>query len=75
MIPPLNPVSGSSNVAATGHDGKALYLRFHRPKGTVLYRYDGFPAKLHREMLKSDSLGAFFHRHVKNAYRGVKVEE
>ncbi len=68
-------VDGSSNVAATGHDGKSLFVRYRRKAGTALYHYPGVPGKLHEEMQKSESVGEFIHRNIRNFYPGVRIIE
>jgi dUTP pyrophosphatase len=62
IIPNLVPVD-STNLAAVGHDSKStLYLRFK--KGDV-YSYTGVTFKTFLEMLMAESVGKYFHAHIK----------
>ena len=68
-IPPMQPIQ-SSNIAAAGHDGEALYVQF-RNGGT--YRYQTAGPELHAALLIAASPGAYFHQHIKSVHQGEKV--
>ncbi len=68
-LPTMTPVT-SSNIAAVGHDGDALYVQF--TNGTT-YRYPGAPAEHHEGLTKTDSPGRYFHHFVKGAHAGDRV--
>ena len=67
--PPMLPVQ-SSNIAAVGHDGQALYVQF-RNGGT--YRYGTVGIDVHAALLASKSPGAYFHQHIKSMHHGEKM--
>ena len=60
----------SSNIAKAFHDGTDLYLLFN--SGAV-YRYENVPEHLYHSLGAAPSVGSFFHKFVKNAYRYNKV--
>lgn len=64
--PELTPLK-SSNIAAVGHDGEALYVQFRSGK---TYSYPGVDAAHFRAMIETDSPGSYFHKHVKSAHAG-----
>jgi hypothetical protein len=75
----MTPVE-SSNVAAVGHDGHALWVRFKdrtTKKGEVrpggVYRYPTAGPEHHTGMLAAESVGEYLHRHIKGAHEGEKV--
>jgi hypothetical protein len=79
MPPEMTPVE-SSNLAAVGHDGTALWIKFKdstnkkgevRPGGT--YRYPTASAALHAGLLSAPSAGQYFHQQIKPAHQGERV--
>ncbi len=70
----LTPVK-SSNVAAVGHDGTALYVQFHGSKGKppVLYRYPTAGKEHHEAMLATDSPGRYVLDRIRNHHAGERV--
>lgn len=68
----LTPVK-SSYIDAIGHDPSNNQLQVQFKDGST-FIYDGVPAKVHADMLKSDSIGSFFHAKVKTNYTGKKLE-
>jgi hypothetical protein len=68
-LPEFKPVK-SSNVAAVGHDGDALYVKFH--SGDI-WRYPGVSTDEHQQLLTAQSVGSHYHRNVKAKYSGTKV--
>lgn len=65
-LPTMTPVT-SSNIAAIGHDGEHLYVRFTSGK---TYRYADVPAADHEAFANADSHGRHFNDHIKNSYTG-----
>lgn len=74
-LPTLVPIEGSSNIHSIGHSGSSLFVRFLRKDGTVLYRFNGVTEKDYQAILKADSVGKHFHRHIRVHFPGVKIEE
>lgn len=68
--PVLTPIKASSNIAAVGHDGSALYVQFH---GGGLYRYPTAGADLHQAFLAAESAGKYFHQNIKPHHKGEKL--
>jgi hypothetical protein len=60
----LQPIHGSSNIAATGHDPdtNTLYVQFHSGK---VWGYEGHDAAAHRRLRAAPSVGGHFHAHIK----------
>jgi hypothetical protein len=69
-IPTLTPVT-SSNIAAVGHDGDALWIRFH---GGRLYRYPGVGREHHEGLIASDSPGRYLVDRVRHFAKAERVE-
>lgn len=62
----------SSNISHIGYDGGTLTIRF---KSGDEWQYNGVPAGVHDEMLKAESIGGFFHRHIRGKYEAKKRED
>jgi hypothetical protein len=66
----------SSNIEAIHHEGTTLSVRF---KGGGIWDYADVPAGVHAEMLarheRGESVGQFFHQHVKCRYEAKKREQ
>jgi len=62
-IPTLTPVT-SSNIKAVGHDPatNTLYVQFFT---NTTYSYRPVSAQTAADMLAAESVGKFFHRHIK----------
>jgi hypothetical protein len=68
-LPAMTAVA-STNIHSVGHDGSALFVRFH-DGGT--YRYPGVGAEHHDAMLKAESPGRYFANKIRDRHRGGKV--
>jgi KTSC domain len=64
-LPSLTPVK-SSNIASIAHRDGKLFVKFIG--GNSVYEYEGVPAKVHEDLLASDSVGRHFAHHVKGKY-------
>ncbi len=73
-LPTMQPVK-SSNVAAVGHSGDALYVQFHGRNGTLgpIYRYPTAGRAVMDEMLASPSIGRYVQTALRGAHRGELV--
>ena len=71
-LPPMTDIK-SSNIAAVGHDGEALYIRFHGKGGPSTYRYPTAGGEHHDGLVNAPSAGGYFHQFIKFAHRGEKV--
>jgi hypothetical protein len=60
----------SSNIDSIGHDGTALYVKFH---GGATYRYRTVDRNLFDELMKAESAGRFFHQYIKSIHLGDKL--
>lgn len=65
----MTPVK-SSNIAAAGHDGESLWIKFLN--GT-LYRYPTAGADLHKGLLAAESAGQYFHQRIKSIHKGERI--
>jgi len=70
-LPEMKPVS-SSNIAKVGFkpEEKELYVEFN---SKTVYKYEGVSQEKHDEMVKADSVGCYFNKHVKKFYPYTKV--
>ena len=68
-MPEMTPVTNSSNIAAIGHDGEALWVEF-ASGGT--YSYPGVPVATMLALQSAPSPGSFFFRHIKKRYEHRK---
>ena len=71
----MKDIVGSSNIKAIDHKDGTLTVHFHN--GTA-YDYVNFPAALHDKWMEAyesgESVGSFFHKHIKPHYEGKKRE-
>jgi hypothetical protein len=69
----MQPLDGSSTIAATGHDAKSETLRIQFHSGGV-YDYSGVPAEKHAALRNAASAGKHFHRHIRGKHTFLQVE-
>jgi hypothetical protein len=71
----MKMIEGSSNIEAISHENGTLSVRF---KGGATYDYMNFPASLHDKWMEAyesgESVGSFFHEHIKPHFEGQKRE-
>lgn len=66
----LKPVE-SGNIAAIGHDGKDLGVRF---KSGGEYRYADVPEDVYKEIVAAKSIGGAFHKKIiSGPYKASKI--
>lgn len=70
-LPELKDFAKSSNIAAIGHAGTDLFVKFK--SGGAVWKYTGVSPELHAEMVGSDSVGSFLQRRIKPNHPGEKV--
>jgi hypothetical protein len=63
----------SSNIDAIGYDEKTKELHVKFAASGKTYSYPGVDSDLHRRLLGSESVGSFFHRHIKGKFDGTLV--
>ena len=63
----------SSNIASVGYDAssKTLEVEFHSGS---LYEYFGVPKEIYDGLMKAESHGSYFHRHIRDKYRYRKIQ-
>lgn len=71
MTMPAMKAVTSSNIDAVGHDGDALYVRF---KSGGTWRYPTANQGHMEAMVAADSPGGYFHRTIKAAHKGERVD-
>jgi hypothetical protein len=69
--PELKDVT-SSNIAAVGHEGEFLYVKF---KSGPVWRYHPVNAATYEEMLRAESIGSYFAKYIKSSFHAEKVSE
>jgi hypothetical protein len=62
----------SSSLKEVGYDEKTETLEICFGRGAV-YRYHKVPSDVHEGLMSSDSIGGYFHRHVKTKFKFEKV--
>lgn len=71
----MKEIKNSSNIEDVHHDGKTLTVKF---KDGNQYDYEDFPADLHAKWMAAhdagESVGKFYHAHIKPHYAGKKRE-
>ena len=63
----------SESIAAIGYDDDAEVLEVEFVSGAV-YRYRGVSQDVFEDLRQAPSKGAFFNRHIKDAYAWEQVE-
>lgn len=68
----MKPIK-SSNIEAVGYDKEKqeLHVTF---KGSGTYVYANVPQAKHTALLGAESVGSFFHTHIKPSHPGVKKD-
>ena len=69
----LRTITGSSQITGIGYDEAEKVLTVRFKKGGAMYRYYGVPESEHRGLIKAESVGKFFHRHVRGVYPTKKL--
>lgn len=71
----LHPVTGSSNIAAIGHDPttSTLAVQFHSDGDPRVYHYQGVSTPDHLAMMSAPSVGSHFAAHIKGRFPSTKV--
>jgi hypothetical protein len=65
---PANAVTvESSALAQLAYDQPRAILHVVFPDGAI-HRYSGVPLHTYRELLRAESKGAYFNRHIRNAF-------
>ena len=62
----------SASLRSVGYDPERHTLEVEFRQGRV-YRYLGVPAAAHSRLVNASSIGAYFNRHIKPAYRCMRV--
>lgn len=65
-------VENSSQVASVGYDPAARVLEVEYKAGGI-YQYEGVPPDMADALVRSDSVGGFLHRHIKDRFEHRKV--
>jgi hypothetical protein len=61
----------SSNISRIGYQRGTLYIMFN---SGVAYAYPGVPFPTYNNMAEAESVGQFFHHHIKNKFTHTKLE-
>lgn len=62
---------GSSNLDCIGYQRGTVYVRF--VKGGC-YSYDKVPFNLYQDLLNAESVGQFFHQHVRTSFEYKRLD-
>lgn len=61
----------SSNIRRIGHDGDDMLILFN---SGIAYRYRGVPKIVYELAIEAESVGQFFHHHIKGKLTYSKLE-
>ena len=64
----------SSNIASIRYDGVTKTLEVEFKKNGSIFQYGEVPQVVHQELINADSVGRYFHAHVKREYPFFQVE-
>lgn len=59
----------SSNLSHVGYADGVLSIRF---KSGGEWAYHDVPPEVHAAMMAADSVGSYFHNHIKSKFKGMK---
>lgn len=62
----------SSNLVAVGYDPANAVLEIEF-RGNAVYRYAQVPDSVYRALMRAESLGSYFHRHIRDHYRTTRI--
>jgi len=62
----------SSNISSIGYDATTKTLEVEFYSGGI-YQYTDVPETVHFKFVKAESVGKFFHIHIKKVYKFKKV--
>ncbi|NUL44592.1 KTSC domain-containing protein [Cellulosimicrobium funkei] len=62
----------SSNLSSVGYDEVSQTLEVEFTNGSI-YQYFDVPASEHIELMRSESVGAYFSVNIRSAYRYVRL--
>lgn len=63
----------SSNIRSIGYDLESHTLEIEFLSGG-LYQYLNVPEQVYDELMRASSYGSYFHRHIKERYKWVKIK-
>ncbi len=63
----------SKDIAIVGYDKQKSLLEIVFRQGGV-YHYSGVPADVHESLMKASSIGTYFNRNIKEAYKYTKIK-
>lgn len=63
---------GSTSLRSVGYDPRSRILEVEFRNGSV-YQYAEVSAERHRRLLRAESLGAYFNRHIRDHYPTFQV--
>ena len=62
----------STNILSVGYEAESAILEIEFRNGG-LYKYLNVPQTVYDEFMAAPSHGSYFHRHIKNRYKWVKI--
>jgi len=62
----------SSNIHSIGYDLKSQTLEIEFCSSDI-YQYFNVPESVYNSLMSASSHGSYFHRHIKNKYRFIKI--
>ena len=65
--PKMKPID-SSMIDTIGYEDEVLWIVFTSGK---CYVYAGVPEEIFNDMMNAESIGKFFHGHIKNNYEAI----
>lgn len=70
----MKPVERSSTIEAIGYEPATQLLKIKFKSGGT-YHFADVPAAEHQKLITAESVGKYFHKHIKGAFKGTKQEK
>lgn len=70
----MKAVERSSTISAVGYEPATRLLKIKFKSGGE-YHFADVPAEQHHKMITAESVGKYFHKHIKGSFKSTKQEE
>jgi hypothetical protein len=70
----MKPVEKSSTIDSVGYEPAHQLLKIKFKSGGT-YHFEGVSADQHQKLITAESVGKYFHKHIKGAFKSMRQEE
>lgn len=70
----MTPIAKSSTIESVGYEPATKLLKVKFKSGGT-YHFEGVSADHHSKMITAESVGRYFHTHIKGSFKTTKQEE